>query len=84
MDDPGTGKSGSSFCSTWDGAFKLKFGLKSSTSMNEPKNLLMLMKGTDKTFGLLEHFKRNRMSLLNRYSVRSQVWTVTDTDTQKP
>uniref|UniRef100_A0A7S1F1G5 PIPK domain-containing protein n=1 Tax=Noctiluca scintillans TaxID=2966 RepID=A0A7S1F1G5_NOCSC len=67
MDDPGTGKSGSSFGSTWDGAFKLKFGLKSSTSMNEPKNLLMLMKGTDKTFGLLEHFKRNRMSLLNRY-----------------
>lgn len=68
---PGAGKSGSGFCRTWDNAFKIKLGLKSSSKMNEPENFMRLLKGHGGLDGysvkMADHLKAHSDSLLNRY-----------------
>jgi len=64
---PGAGKSGSGFVRAWDDKMKLKIGVKQSQYMDEPKNLLQLIEGTETAKPLHDHLKRNPNSLLNRY-----------------
>jgi len=67
---PGAGKSGSSFARTWDGHFKIKVGIRASSLMDEPSNLLRLVKGWSghkRAVPLHQHLVDHRDSLLNRY-----------------
>jgi len=64
---PGAGKSGSGFGTLGDGKYKVKLGLKYKNSMNEPENLMELVKTPDGREPLLEHFQRHPESLLNRF-----------------
>jgi hypothetical protein len=72
--NPGAGKSGSTFATLGDQKFKLKMGLKYYTKtvksklsgMNEPGNLMKLLKDSSGKEHLYNHFKHNPESLLNR------------------
>merc|ERR1719346_794547 len=64
---PGAGKSGSTFAMLHDASLKLKFGVKYTSPVNEPDNLMNLIDppSTDRVT-MLQHFKENPNSLLNR------------------
>eukprot|EP00933_Yihiella_yeosuensis_P045414 TRINITY_DN4078_c0_g2_i3.p1 TRINITY_DN4078_c0_g2~~TRINITY_DN4078_c0_g2_i3.p1 ORF type:complete len:611 (+),score=126.35 TRINITY_DN4078_c0_g2_i3:105-1937(+) len=64
--NPGTGKSGSGFANIGNGDFKLKLGLKSSSKVNEPNNLMNIMLGDENSMSLPEHLEENPASLLNK------------------
>lgn len=65
--EPGAGKSGSGFGTLGDGKYKVKLGLKYKHSMNEPHNLMGLVKDPEGSEPLLEHYRRHPESLLNRF-----------------
>eukprot|EP00930_Biecheleria_cincta_P034300 TRINITY_DN23719_c0_g1_i1.p1 TRINITY_DN23719_c0_g1~~TRINITY_DN23719_c0_g1_i1.p1 ORF type:complete len:716 (+),score=110.80 TRINITY_DN23719_c0_g1_i1:247-2148(+) len=63
---PGAGKSGSGFGVTWDGAFKIKLGLKANSKVDEPQNLMRMMAEAEGHESLPTHFKKHPNSLINR------------------
>lgn len=69
---PGAGKSGSGFGVLWDGAFKVKLGLKANHQVDEPRNLMQMMAPKaghgrkESKESLVQHFKTNPNSLINR------------------
>lgn len=65
--DPGAGKSGSGFGTLGDGKYKIKLGLKYKNTMNEPHNLMGLVKDSEGREPLFEHYQRHPDSLLNRF-----------------
>jgi len=68
---PGAGKSGSGFARTYDDHFKIKRGVKKGAKMDEPANLLTLVRGGGSSAELgntlHDHFQKHPESLLNRY-----------------
>jgi hypothetical protein len=72
--NPGAGKSGSTFASSFDGFHKIKLGLVQHPvlGIDEPRHLMKLVtgendvKGPGPTIALAEHFQKNPLSAINR------------------
>jgi hypothetical protein len=72
--NPGAGKSGSTFASSFDGFYKVKLGLvrMEIIGINEPRHLMKLVTGEKRstspghTIAMADHFQKNPESSINR------------------